>query len=213
MARQGVKYSNNSMRFEALVTPHMHGLSALAWRLTGDAAQAQDLVQETLLRAFRFLYRFEPGTNFWAWLVTMMRNLYFSQLRKQAREIITDDIDGIAPAHTVGDEPEVSQLDELTAALPHLVSDDVFQALEDLPETYRTAVLLADALEYSYKDMATIMGCPVGTVMSRLYRGRQKLQTRLQPYAVAQGYIHTEAKACVAPSLGSPDLTLVEETA
>jgi RNA polymerase sigma-70 factor, ECF subfamily len=198
MARGSVKQAEHSMHFEAMITPHMQGLSALAWRLTGDATQAQDLVQETLLKAYRYLYRFEPGTNFWAWLATMMRNLFFSQLRKQAREIVMDNLEGVAAADTTEDAPLGAHLTELTAALPHLVSDDVFLALQELPATHQAAVLLADVLDYSYKDMATIMGCPIGTVMSRLYRGRQKLQARLQPYAVAQGYIHPERQTHVA---------------
>jgi RNA polymerase sigma-70 factor (ECF subfamily) len=79
--------------------------------------------------------------------------------------------------------------------LPHLVSDEVLRALQNVPETYRTAVLMADVLDYSYKEMADAMECPIGTVMSRLYRGRQKLQEQLQPYAVMQGYIRPTGPA------------------
>ena len=155
------EHADQRAHFEALVRPHMQGLFTLAWRLSRDTALAEDLVQETMLKAYRFLHRFEPGTNFRAWLITMMRNLYFSQVRKRGREIVTDHVERIAPfaAYPVVEEPDVSQLTELTAALPHLMSDDVFNALQDLPETYRTAVLLADVLEYSYKDMALTMGC------------------------------------------------------
>jgi RNA polymerase sigma-70 factor (ECF subfamily) len=213
MVRGSAQEAEYSTHFEVMINPHMQGLSALAWRLTGDATQAQDLVQETLLKAYRYLYRFEPGTNFWAWLVTMMRNLYFSQLRKQAREVVTDNLEGVAAAHITGEEPEVSHLTDLTAALSHLVSDDVFFALQELPQTHLTAVLLADVLDYSYKDMATIMECPIGTVMSRLYRGRQRLQARLQPYAVAQGYIHPERQARVASSLPDDSFDTTEAAA
>ncbi len=207
------EHADQRAHFEALVRPHMQGLFTLAWRLSRDTALAEDLVQETMLKAYRFLHRFEPGTNFRAWLITMMRNLYFSQVRKRGREIVTDHIERIAPfaAYPVVEEPDVSQLTELTAALPHLMSDDVFNALQDLPETYRTAVLLADVLEYSYKDMALTMDCPLGTVMSRLYRGRQKLQQRLQPYAVSHGHIRLEHQTHVPPCASSHAATHEED--
>jgi RNA polymerase sigma-70 factor (ECF subfamily) len=156
---------------------------------------SEDLVQETLLKAYRFLHRFELGTNFRAWLMTMMRHLYFSQLRKQAREVLTEHLEYIpatAPSELEADA-DTDRLTTLNDALPHVVSDEVYNALKEVPETYRTAVLLADVLDYSYKEMADIMECPIGTVMSRLYRGRQRLQARLQPYAMSQGYIRNEA--------------------
>jgi len=194
MTRSPTALAERNEVFESLAAPHLPMLSALAWQLTRDPAQAEDLVQETLLKAYRFLHRFELGTNFRGWLVTMMRHLYFSQLRKQAREVLTEHIDHVAnnDDQALRQEPEVAHLQALATALPHLVSDEVFDALQELPETYRTAVLLADVLEYSYKEMAELIGCPLGTIMSRLFRGRQKLQTRLQPYAVAQGYVQTE---------------------
>jgi RNA polymerase sigma-70 factor (ECF subfamily) len=183
--------------FETLIQPHMQGLAALAWRLTGEPAQADDLVQETLLKAFRFFYRFEPGTNFSAWLVTMMRNLYCSHLRKRRREVLMDHLEHVESTgmHPGTAEPEVADMAELMAALPHMVSDDVYHALQALPENYRTVVLLTDILDYSYKEVARILGCPLGTVMSRLYRGRQQLQTRLQAYALSQGHIRTARAA------------------
>jgi RNA polymerase sigma-70 factor, ECF subfamily len=194
MTRSFTPLAERSDVFESLAAPHLPMLSALAWQLTRDPGQAEDLVQETLLKAYRFLHRFELGTNFRGWLVTMMRHLYFSQLRKQAREVLTGQVEYVADddEQALRQEPEVAHLQTLATALPHLVSDEVFDALQELPETYRTAVLLADVLEYSYKEMADLLGCPLGTVMSRLFRGRQKLQARLQPYAIEQGYVHPE---------------------
>lgn len=193
MSRSPTTLAERSAVFESLAAPHLHMLSALAWQLTRDPAQAEDLVQETLLKAYRFLHRFEFGTNFRGWLVTMMRHLFFSQLRKQTREVLAGQVDGVAKDDVPASrqEPEVAHLQALTTALPHLVTDEVYDALQELPETYRTAVLLADVLEYSYKEMAELIGCPLGTVMSRLFRGRQKLQARLQPYAVTQGYVRS----------------------
>lgn len=191
MTRAHVDATTQSQAFEAMVSPHFTALSALAWQLTRDPVHTEDLVQETLLKAYRFLHRFELGTNFRAWLMTMMRHLYFSQLRKQAREVLTEHLEYIpaaAPSELEADA-DTDRLTTLNDALPHVVSDEVYNALQEVPETYRTAVLLADVLDYSYKEMADIMECPIGTVMSRLYRGRQKLQARLQPYAMSQGYI------------------------
>ena len=178
--------------FEEQIAPHLQALSALAWRFTHNTAMAQDLLQDTLLKAYRFFHRFEAGTNFWAWLLTIMRNLYITQIRKRAREEVLVDIDRLPliSEHSVVEEPVLPRPEDLPTALPYLVTDDVLQALDHLPEEYRTAVLLADLLEYSYKDIATVMDCPIGTVMSRLHRGRQMLQTHLQQYAVNQGYIH-----------------------
>jgi RNA polymerase sigma-70 factor, ECF subfamily len=178
--------------FDELVRPYLKALFALAWRFTHNTALAQDLEQDTLLKAYRFFHRFEAGTNFWAWLVTIMRNLYFSQRRKQAWEIPVLEIDRLPlMAEALPTEnPEVMGLEGLNATLPYMVTDDVLQALDDLPEEYRTTVLLADLLEYSYKDIAALMECPIGTVMSRLHRGRQLLQRRLQQYAIDQGYLH-----------------------
>jgi RNA polymerase sigma-70 factor (ECF subfamily) len=188
-----------------MVTPHLRTLTSLARRFTHDPALAQDLVQETLLRAYRFAHRFEAGTNFRAWLVTIMRNLYISQRRKQQRQFSLES--AAAPpqnSHAPQDVPEVSQLTELTLALPHLVADDVLQALHTLSADNRMAVLLADILDYSYEDIAALMHCPVGTVMSRLHRGRQKLRERLQPYATAQGYVRPPAVAVFAGVPAAP---------
>ena len=197
MAWSGNETFCQRVDFETLIQPHMQGLATLAWRLTGEPAQADDLVQETLLKAFRFFHRFEPGTNLWAWLVTMMRNLYFSHLRKLRREVLTDHIEHVESAgvHPGAAEPEVADMAELMAALPHMVSDDVYQALQTLPENYRVVVLLTDILDYSYKEVAQLLGCPLGTVMSRLYRGRQQLQARLQTYALSQGHIRIASVA------------------
>ena len=175
--------------FEALVMSHLPGLLRLARKLTHEETLAQDLLQETLLRAYRFVHRFEPGTNFRAWLATIMRHLYVDQQRKQPRETSLDMVHEIVAsgAYAAVEAPEVTHV-EIMAALTHFVTDDVLQALQMLPEDCRTTVLLADVLEYSYKDIAVIMNCPLGTVMSRLHRGRQKLRARLQPYAMAQGY-------------------------
>ena len=211
MQAPDVTQAPESSGFEAQIAPHLPALSALAWRFTHNTAMAQDLVQDTLLKAFRFFHRFESGTNMWAWLMTIMRNLYFSQIRKKSLETVMVDPDHmyLISEHSVVPEPEVSRAEDLTTALPHLVTDDVLHALEDLPEEYRTAVLMAHLLDHSYKDIATAMGCPIGTVMSRLHRGRQMLQKRLQAYAADQGYIRAADQDEVDPAPAAVDAPLL----
>jgi RNA polymerase sigma-70 factor (ECF subfamily) len=194
-----------------MIRPYLKPLFALAWRFTHNTALAQDLVQDTMLKAYRFFHRFETGTNFWAWLATIMRNLYFSQVRRQSREAIVMDIDHFPLPDSPGeDDPSLTPLDALDGVLPHLVTDDVLEALDHLPDDYRTTVLLADMLEYSYKDIARAMDCPMGTVMSRLHRGRQMLQTRLRQYAIEQGYI-SKHEAGISTEHGSTTAGLRQE--
>jgi RNA polymerase sigma-70 factor (ECF subfamily) len=203
MERSPLQPPPSSTNFEEMVRPHIKSLLGLAWRFTHNTAMAQDLLQDTLLKAYRFMHRFEPGTNFWAWLATIMRNLYFSQVRKQAREAMVLDLEHLPlPTPAEGaDDPALMPLAELDGMLSHLVTDDVMAALDHLPHDYRTTVLLADMLEYSYKDIARAMDCPMGTVMSRLHRGRQMLQTQLRQYAIDQGYIPAHGPDTAADGL------------
>lgn len=193
--------------FEDMVRPHLKSLYSQAWRFTHNTAMAQDLVQDTLLKAYRFYHRFETGTNFWAWLATIMRNLFFSQVRRQSREAIALDMDQLPLSMPSEEDDDLSltPVAALDGVLPYLVTDDVLAALDHLPTDYRTTVLLADMLEYSYKDIARAMDCPMGTVMSRLHRGRQMLQTRLRQYALDQGYISTHDTGLAIESVGTTE--------
>ena len=178
--------------FEMVVLEHFHTLYSTALRLTRNPSEAQDLVQETLLKAYRFFDRFEPGTNVKAWLFTILRNTYINTYRKMVRQQEQVDFERIEPFYAEGtNEPEWECTDQesLEAMLRHLVQDDVKQALDALPEVYRIVVLLADLADLSYKDIATIIGCLECTVMSRLFRGRRLLRKSLQEFARKSGYI------------------------
>ena len=178
--------------FEAVVLEHLHTLYSTALRLTRNTSEAQDLVQETLLKAYRFFDRFEPGTNVKAWLFTILRNTYINMYRKTVRQQEQVDFERIEPFYTdTANEPEWEWVDQesLEAMLHHLVQDDVKRALDALPEVYRIVVLLADMADFSYKDIAAIIGCPEGTVMSRLFRGRRLLRKSLQEFARKSGYV------------------------
>src|SRR5262249_42656838 len=159
-------------------------------RLTRNASEAQDLVQETLLKAYRFFDRFEPGTNVKAWLFTILRNTYINMYRKTVRQQEQVDFERIEPFYAdAPHEPEWTDQESLAAMLHYLVQDDVKRALDALPEAYRIVVLLADMAELSYKDIATIVRCPEGTVMSRLFRGRRLLRKSLREFARKGGYV------------------------
>jgi len=178
--------------FEAVVLEHFHTLYSTALRLTRNPSEAQDLVQETLLKAYRFFDRFEPGTNVKAWLFTILRNTYINTYRKTVRQQEQVDFERIEPFYAdTANDPEWEWTDQeaLEAMLRYLVQDDVKRALEALPEVYRIVVLLADLAELPYKDIAVIIGCPEGTVMSRLFRGRRLLRKSLQEFARKSGYV------------------------
>lgn len=175
--------------FEAIALEHFDALYNTALRLTRNPTDAQDLVQETYLKAFRFFHRFEPGTNIKAWLFTILRNTYINAYRKAVRQQRTD-FEQIMPLyvapHTSAEWRDRGSSEEM---LRHVVQDDVKRALDELPEDYRLVVLLADLEDFSYKDIAAIVGCPVGTVMSRLFRGRRLLRKSLAEFAKKSGYI------------------------
>ena len=155
--------------FDSTVRPHQAALRARALRLTHNEAEAADLVQETLLRAFRFYHSFTPGTGARAWLFTILRNTFYTRYQRtnRRREVENQakyDIQALA----VVDTP-----DALVAT--HETCQRVREAISQLPEAYREAVRLADLEGYSYREVATALGCAEGTVMSRLSRGRKRL--------------------------------------
>lgn len=175
--------------FEAVALEHFDALYNTAMRLTRNPMEAQDLVQETYLKAYRFFHRFEPGTNMKAWLFTILRNTYINTYRRTSRHQQVD-FDQIAPLYSeTTSEPVLTDRRAAEDMLSHLVQDDVKRALDALPEEYRLVVLLADLEDFAYKEIADIVGCPVGTVMSRLFRGRRLLRQSLAEFAKKAGYI------------------------
>ncbi|HSZ83364.1 MAG TPA: sigma-70 family RNA polymerase sigma factor [Polyangia bacterium] len=187
--------------FEKEALPHLPALYAAALRMTRHEKDAEDLVQDALVRAYRFFDTFEAGTNCKAWLFRILTNVFCNRYRERERE------------HEILHEAEASPAnfeqflagadagrDVETALLGHMVSGDVEKALAALPSDFRMAVILADLEDFSYKEIADIMECPAGTVMSRLYRGRKMLQQALYQYAVEQGIIKAGSHADVAPA-------------
>lgn len=186
--------------FQSLIEQNLDGMFRVALRYTRDRAHAEDLVHDTIVRALRFQDRFERGTNFKAWIYTVLTHTFIHRYRRQKRE--REILEGVTQedvasqlrsdaSRELAAHPEVAYIE-------HMLSDDVVNALDGLPEDFRTVVVLCDLEGLSYKDIAEAVDCPVGTVMSRLYRGRRLLEQKLAGLAVERGIIKPGARETAA---------------
>jgi RNA polymerase sigma-70 factor (ECF subfamily) len=170
---------------------HLDTLYRGALRLTRNPEQAQDLVQDTYVRALRYQHSFQTGTNLRAWLFAIMRNLYWDRFKGSRRESVSlDEVGDFAlydQLKSATDLPELEVLDRIAAS-------EVVKAVEELPPLHREVVLLVDVEGFSYKEAAEALEIPIGTVMSRLHRARQQLQKSLYDYAVESGIVHREGR-------------------
>ncbi len=176
---------NRSTEFEELILEHMDMLYAVALKLTRNATDAEDLTQNTVVKALRFHDKFAEGTYIKAWLLTILRNTFINEYRRKVRRPTFVELSGTEPAKTTAPDPQVPyEPKEYTSQeLFELLDDEVKLAIEALPEDFKQAVIMADLEDKSYKEIAEAMECPLGTVMSRLYRGRKLLRERLEGYA------------------------------
>lgn len=178
-------------QFVELTLPYMGALYSAALRMTRNPADAEDLVQESYLRAYRGFDGFREGTNLKAWLYKILTNTYINEYRKAHRrptEVDLDDVEDLYLYHRLGGVDEaIAQQSPEAEVLERIPDHEVKEALESLPEQFRLAVLLADVEGFSYKEIADIMNVPIGTVMSRLHRGRKLLEKRLWEFAQGRG--------------------------
>ena len=179
--------------FEAQAMEFMPALYSAALRMTRNAADAEDLVQETYLKAYRGFGGFEQGTNLKAWLYRILTNTYINSYRAKKRRPDESDLDEVEDLYLYrrlgGLEAAAAGRSAEDELLDIYTDDEVKRALEELPEQFRMAVLLADVEGFSYKEIADILEIPIGTVMSRLHRGRKGLQKKLWEFAVARGLV------------------------
>jgi len=173
--------------------PFMNQLFATAMRMTRNRSDAEDLVQETYLKGYRAYERFEEGTNLRAWLFRILTNSYINTYRKKQRRPHESDLEDVQDLYlyrrlggselaSIGRSAEDQLFDSIT-------DSTITDALDELPDAYRTAVLLADVEGFAYKEIAEILDVPIGTVMSRLHRGRKKLQEKLYEFGIERGFV------------------------
>jgi RNA polymerase sigma-70 factor (ECF subfamily) len=178
--------------FEREALPQMDLLYNFALRMTNDPADADDLLQDTFLKAFRFWDKYEQGTNIRAWLFRIMKNSYINRYRKESKEPDTVDYDDVKEFYNTIRDDTVEPNDLQEAVFGNLLDDEVAQAIAELPDDFRTVVILCDIEGLPYEEIAEFVECPLGTVRSRLHRGRKLLRLRLTEYARKRGYVTEE---------------------
>ncbi len=186
--------------FEREAMSHLSTLLAVGSRLTRSNAEAEDLVQDTLLKALRAREHFAPGSNMRAWLLRILTNTFINKYRRGGLErsvLDGPDADPLADGW-IGASTMEAMRDPESRAMRALLEKEIVAALDELPEEFRLAVVLSDVEELSYKEISEIMGCPIGTVMSRLHRGRRLLKRRLYEHARNLGIVGPEE------SVGAP---------
>jgi RNA polymerase sigma-70 factor (ECF subfamily) len=168
--------------------PNINAMYNFAYKLTLDEEDAKDLVQDTFLKAFRFIHSFEKGTNAKAWLFRILKNSFINEFRKQSKLPKKVDYQEVETFYNSDDADYDSTIDLRTEAVKNLIGDEVTVAINNLPVEFRTVIILADLESFTYEEMASILDIPVGTVRSRLHRARSILKQKLEQYALKMGY-------------------------
>jgi RNA polymerase sigma-70 factor, ECF subfamily len=174
--------------FEDEMLPHLDAIYNFALRLTTDPNDAEDLVQDTIVKAFRFFNSYEKGTNAKAWLFRILKNSYINNYRKKSKQPHQVDYDEISTFYETVRSEQSNTTDMEDIMYGQLLDDDVTRALERIPEDFRTVVLLCDVEGFTYEEIANMLDVPIGTIRSRLHRGRNLLRAELIDYADKRGY-------------------------
>jgi len=180
--------SKKQQEFNREIIPHLDVLYNFALRLTTDPNDAEDLVQDTIVKAFRFFSSYENGTNAKAWLFRILKNSFINNYRKTSKRPQQVDYDEVSSYYESirAERTDTSDLERLM--FRELMDDEMSVALSRLPEDFRTVVLLCDVQNYTYEEIANMLDVPIGTIRSRLHRGRNLLKTELIDYAKKRGY-------------------------
>ena len=184
-------YKNKEKKlFEQIAFEHINAMYSTALRVTRNQQDAEDLVQETFLKAYKNFHHFEPGTNFKAWIFRILMNTFINKYHKDQKNPVSVEFEKVE--HTV---EQILSDDEIKTVLTNrnkfreLFDDEIVHAIENMPEDYRLCVLLCDIENFSYNEISEMLNVPIGTVMSRISRGRKILQKSLLDYAKKEGYI------------------------
>ena len=180
--------------FEEELLPHIDALKTFAYHLALNEADANDLVQETYLKAYRFIDKYEQGTNAKAWLFKILKNAYINEYRKKSKRPNQVDYEEISTFHDGESKSLTSYFDLREDLFGNLMGDEITRAIDTLPEDYSSVILLCDIEGFTYEEIAKIIEVPIGTVRSRLFRARNLLKTKLKSYAEERGYTDFRSK-------------------
>ena len=174
--------------FSSELLPHADALHTFAYHHTYNDVDASDLVQETYLKAYRFIDKYQPGSNAKAWLFKILRNSYINQHRKKANRPRQVDFEEFSAYHDSDVPKGQGYVDLREEIFDHMMGDEVSIALEQLPEDFKTVIILCDIEDFTYEEISKIVDIPIGTVRSRLFRARNALKEKLAKYAIEKGY-------------------------
>lgn len=174
--------------FNEEIIPHLDALYNFGLRLTSDPNDAEDLVQDTIVKAYRFFSSYEKGTNAKAWLFRILKNSYINNYRKKSKKPQQVDYDEVSTFYETirAERTDTSDLED--KMFRELIDDELSTALDNIPEDFRTVVLLCDVEDFTYEEIANMLDVPIGTIRSRLHRGRNLLKAELLDYAAKRGY-------------------------
>jgi RNA polymerase sigma factor (sigma-70 family) len=183
-----LKRDEKIVLFEKEFMPHIEALKTFAYHLTYNDSESNDLIQETYLKAFKFIDKYQQGTNAKAWLFKILKNAYINEYRKKVKRPVKVDFEEIISYHGRENTDDVLFADLREDIFTNVMGDEVTNAINALPEDFRTVILLCDIESFTYEEISKILEIPIGTVRSRLFRARNMLKEMLKVYAAQLGY-------------------------